>query len=1002
MLLCFAIFGSSFSLGNWLFKEKTTNFEAACLAKYADTDYEYFLQKASKNISFYISHEKNNYAYDGMYELCDFEDEKMSPRLKKTNSSQFEILPPEGGYQEGKRYTLILKGSAMFSGDELKNATRLVFQIEKGSVATYRYNDDVIELDNQKLEVENEILKNIDTKYAVGDILLEKKGNEYAAYKITEIISSELGNNAKVEIPAVDEIFEELELYGEYHISKQDITANPELEVEILENVKNSGFFDSLMMAAYAADEKKDAPVDISLTFKDKSVDIVIKFTIKAGEKGLFGIPALKGHQVEITLTDTIETTITPNIDGVRNIDVSQKTHSTFKFEINITTQKNLSNDGEVYDRSINKIFAPENFKDVIAYKEYVKTITDTLAEISSDKSQGEIKLFDWEIPIPVIPCLIFGVEVNLKLTFGVAGQLNLGKDFKFTSISGITFENNKFSCYSDLKADKNSEGWTLSLTGKFEVKLGLVLKIKLSLISDEVAQINFDPQGGLYGEVFVTWPMKAPGDISDLKASYCYVEGGIYFEVNFNAYFKLKNFSLNIIDNVEFKKELKEKKIPLIRLGNNKIASGMVSQIAAVKVSNNEVTPPPILFSYYDVKSAKYKTETISVNELKFTVQDGSGLKVKNKKILLTGAAADKYTYVTATYLHTDGKTYSAIFKALLSGSMIEGKVSEYSTGSEVIAVADADVKIYKADDLTKVLNNVKTDDDGRFTFSVEKGEYSIVVSANGYHTLTSYQKVEEEEIKYTEHVLLISDTQVGSGTAGGEIKNAINGQVIPNATIRLRKNWNTQSGEYVEGFSTTTDSNGRYTISGVPVGYYTVEAGKQDFYTDYCNVIVLSLDYKTDHNFTLSPVLPDGYIQIVLRWGQYPLDLDSHLIGKTPFGDNFNVFYSQKSYSYDGEEYANLDVDDTNSYGPETITIVKPIAGKSIYAVHDYSNRGNSDSEKLSYSGAFITVFNGGRQVAAYNVPTGLIGNYWVVFEITSDGIITPINAVTNTKPN
>jgi len=80
-----------------------------------------------------------------------------------------------------------------------------------------------------------------------------------------------------------------------------------------------------------------------------------------------------------------------------------------------------------------------------------------------------------------------------------------------------------------------------------------------------------------------------------------------------------------------------------------------------------------------------------------------------------------------------------------------------------------------------------------------------------------------------------------------------------------------------------------------------------------------------KTIFNFTViggltksyevhvSPVLNDSEIRIVLSWGANPRDLDSHFVG-----EDIHVFYGNKS-----AKGVNLDCDDTNGYGPETITI-------------------------------------------------------------------------------
>ena len=96
-----------------------------------------------------------------------------------------------------------------------------------------------------------------------------------------------------------------------------------------------------------------------------------------------------------------------------------------------------------------------------------------------------------------------------------------------------------------------------------------------------------------------------------------------------------------------------------------------------------------------------------------------------------------------------------------------------------------------------------------------------------------------------------------------------------------------------------------------------------------------------------------------------------------------------------------ANLDVDDTTSYGPETITIFKNIYGTYTYAVHDYSNRSSSGSTALSFSNAIVRVFMGSNQVAEYHVPTDQIGTYWTVFQLDRTGHILPINSISNNKP-
>ncbi|CAM3251427.1 tetratricopeptide repeat protein [Pseudomonas gessardii] len=139
----------------------------------------------------------------------------------------------------------------------------------------------------------------------------------------------------------------------------------------------------------------------------------------------------------------------------------------------------------------------------------------------------------------------------------------------------------------------------------------------------------------------------------------------------------------------------------------------------------------------------------------------------------------------------------------------------------------------------------------------------------------------------------------------------------------------------------------------------------------------------------YAISPVMEnlDG-LRVVLTWGQSPSDLDSHMI----FPGN-NIYFNSKT----GTD-AELDVDDTDSYGPETITLQKKHYGESyVYAVHDFSNRTNTGSTALSESQAKVFVYMGQSLVRTYYVPANRTGNLWTVFRMTGSGDFQDINTFT-----
>lgn len=147
-------------------------------------------------------------------------------------------------------------------------------------------------------------------------------------------------------------------------------------------------------------------------------------------------------------------------------------------------------------------------------------------------------------------------------------------------------------------------------------------------------------------------------------------------------------------------------------------------------------------------------------------------------------------------------------------------------------------------------------------------------------------------------------------------------------------------------------------------------------------------------DLTYALSPVMKnlDG-MRIVLNWGKYPSDLDSHL----KFPNNHIFFQHKKGTS------SNLDVDDTNSYGPETITIDKKKFGEIYYYfVHDYSNSNNMNTNQLSNSGAKVFVYVGQSLVKTYYVPKDKIGNVWSIFKINENGEIIDVNNILSKTSN
>lgn len=276
----------------------------------------------------------------------------------------------------------------------------------------------------------------------------------------------------------------------------------------------------------------------------------------------------------------------------------------------------------------------------------------------------------------------------------------------------------------------------------------------------------------------------------------------------------------------------------------------------------------------------------------------------------------------------------------------------------------------------------------DGTFSLRANQGTYDVSVFTYGYLGRTVKNvEVGRGVTTYLSKSRLLSindkNTQVS-----GRITDAVTGEVISNAVIRVRRDHNNTSGAYVTSadgstFTITADENGQFATTALPVGYYTLELTKDGYITQYADILVGIGDYN---ELTMSQVLRDDDYRIVLKWGNDPRDLDSHVVGTLSSGDMFHTYYSDKS-QYDGDtEVCNLDLDDTDGNGPETITLKPTTIEPYYYYIYRYSGEGT-----LASSGAHIEVFRGEKRIKTMDVPADQgDGDYWNVFAIVNGTLV------------
>jgi uncharacterized protein YjdB len=211
--------------------------------------------------------------------------------------------------------------------------------------------------------------------------------------------------------------------------------------------------------------------------------------------------------------------------------------------------------------------------------------------------------------------------------------------------------------------------------------------------------------------------------------------------------------------------------------------------------------------------------------------------------------------------------------------------------------------------------------------------------------------------------------------GAIAGSVANATTGQFIVGAVVELADTLGTRV------TSVQTDAAGQFHIADVRAGVYRITA-RADGAIDDARRITVQAGQTTTVTFALSPRLAEGQTRIVLTWGALPTDLDSHLLVPNGSGSLFEVYYGNRGSETD-PPYAQLDVDDTSGYGPETTTIFNQQQGTYCFFVYNFSGNG-----PLPASSAQVKVYRGDALVATFDTPAQ-DGRYWTVFSLNGDAI-------------
>ena len=327
------------------------------------------------------------------------------------------------------------------------------------------------------------------------------------------------------------------------------------------------------------------------------------------------------------------------------------------------------------------------------------------------------------------------------------------------------------------------------------------------------------------------------------------------------------------------------------------------------------------------------------------------------------------------------------------LSGRVVQADAdNDFSNNA---ALGGAKITLERTTSTNPLLVQTTSDASGNYSFpELTAGVYLLKIELEGFISITQTIQIRANQTTIQNAVLEAipapsEDAEQETGSASGTVTNARTGLPISGLTVVVRAGINNTTGEIL--CTVYTNDSGVYTLDGLAPGNYTAqildereltgteeEIAEQRFGSLPFTVKILAGENISNQNASTSNnegLNPDS-IRVVLTWGSAPSDLDSHL-----YAGRYHVYYSAKEQDNGN---LTLDVDDTSSYGPETITVASTkYSGNYTYYVYDYTNRNSSSSTALGTSGATVKVYFGGAAVPAYtfNVPQGT-GRAWKVF--------------------
>ncbi len=255
----------------------------------------------------------------------------------------------------------------------------------------------------------------------------------------------------------------------------------------------------------------------------------------------------------------------------------------------------------------------------------------------------------------------------------------------------------------------------------------------------------------------------------------------------------------------------------------------------------------------------------------------------------------------------------------------------------------------------------------DGRYYVETKNEDYIIRIETDAEGNVTTPNA-------WNEIILLNANLEKDrTGHLSGVVVDAVDGEGVEDAVLTFQpaKKSNPKK-------TTKSGPDGTFSIDLEP-DVYTILITADDYIEEEFEFVIKEGKNYNGEKFTISPKLTKGTARIVLEWNAEPQDLDSYLMGNTDGGENVFVNFRNKQSKAGSDMIAELDLDDTDGYGPETMTIYD-LNGVYEFQVADFRR-----THTMKEYGATVKVYLPNKEPVTITIdPSADVKDIWIVCEI------------------